>query len=175
VTDGAVPVTTWLPPVAGAPDDLLALLPAGYDELRALYAGLWETDFDPVTLELCRLRLATLVRSTADLATRDPRAVAAGLDEELVGDLPSWPSSSRFTDAQRAALAFTEQYVIDPQGFTDADAERMHRHFTPPQLATLTTAVATFDALARVRALLRADPATSTLPTRDATVGVTLA
>lgn len=172
MTEPVVPVRTWVP---GPGDDLLALLPAGQDELRSLYAGLWEADVDPVTLELCRLRLATLVRSDADLAAREPRAVGAGLDEAQVEALPGWPSSPHFTEAQRAALAFTEQFVIDPQGFTDADAARMHEHFTPPQLATLTTAVACFDALARVRAMLTVERDSSTsLPTRAATVAVTL-
>ncbi len=134
--------------------DVAALLPTGGDELRALYAALWDVGVDPLTLELCRLRMATLIGSTADLAMRQPEAVAAGLTEELVAALPAWPTSDQFTAAQRSALAFAEQFVIDAHGFTDADMAGMHDHFTEPQLAALTTAVATFDALARVRAAL---------------------
>jgi len=37
---------------------------------------------------------------------------------------------------------------------TDEQAAALHRVCTPGQLAALTTAVATFDALARVRAVL---------------------
>jgi hypothetical protein len=82
----AAPITTWLPGT-GADEDLLAQLTVGHDELRALYAGLFDAGVDPVTLDLCRLRLATLIGSRADLAVRDPRAVAAGLDDETVGAL----------------------------------------------------------------------------------------
>jgi alkylhydroperoxidase family enzyme len=133
---------------------VLAGLATGVPELAALYAELWDAGVDAVTLELCRLRMASLIGSTADLAAREPRAVAAGLTEDVVDALPSWPSSERFTDAQRAALGFAEQYVIDAHGFTDDDMARMHEHFTDPQLAALTTACATFDALARARTVL---------------------
>jgi alkylhydroperoxidase family enzyme len=169
-------LTTWLPPPADdAPaTDLLALLPAGYDELRALYAGLFDAGVDPVTLELCRLRMSAIIRSAADPGPRDPRAVAAGLDDELVSALPDWPTSELFSPARRAALGFAEQYVLDPHGFTDAEAAGMHEHFTPEQLATLTTAVATFDALTRVRALLTVDAGHTDLPVRRATFGAAL-
>lgn len=119
-------------------------LPVGLDELRSLYEGLWEAGVDRDTLELCRLRMASLIGTAAEPA----------VDAALVEALPSWPSSPLFTDAQRAAIGFAEQYVIDPHGFTDAVGERLQQHFTDEQLATLTIAVATFDALARARAVL---------------------
>jgi hypothetical protein len=170
-------VTTWLPSSAGAgtaTSDLLALLPAGHAELRALYDGLWDAGVDPVTLDLCRLRMSMLIIPGADPGPPDSRAVAAGLDDELLSDLAHWPTSDRFEAARRAAIGFAEQYVLDPHGFTDGDAAAMHEHFTPPQLATLTTAVATFDALARVRALLTVDADHTSLPVRRATFGADL-
>jgi hypothetical protein len=170
-------VTTWLPPGRGsgtAGSDLLALLPAGHDELCALYDGLWDAGVDPVTLELCRLRMAMLIAPGADPGPRDGRAVAAGLEDELVAELAHWPTSARFDAGRRAAIGFAEQYVLDPHGFTDADAAVMHQQFTPEQLATLTTAVATFDALARVRAVLTVDADHTDLPVRRAAFGVDL-
>jgi len=165
------PVTTWLP---GTDGDLFGLVPVAYAQLAALYADLWEADVDPVTLELCRLRVATLIGSAADLAVRDPRAVAAGLSDDMVDALASWTSSPLITDAQRAMLSFTEQYVLDAHGVTDADTAALHVHFTPTQLATLTTAVAVFDALARVRAILSVADGGSGLALWRASVGVAL-
>ncbi len=135
-------------PAEGA--ELRDLLPDAHRQLDVLYDGLWDAGVDPATLELCRLRIATLVGSAADLAARDPRA---GLDEALVAGLPAWPTSAMFTEAQRAALGFAEQFTLDAHGVTDAQAAELHRFYTPPQLATLTTAIAVFDALARVRAI----------------------
>lgn len=142
-------VTTWLPAEDGT--DPWELIPDAFAHLRALYAGLWDAGIDPVTLELCRLRIATLIGSAADLVAREPRA---SLDEALVVALPSWPTSVRFSDEQRAALGFAEQYTLDAHGVTDEQAAGLHRFFSSAQLTTLTMAIAVFDALARVRAIV---------------------
>ena len=52
-------------------------------------------------------------------------------------------------------LAFTEQYVLDAHGVTDELCAELNTHLPPPELAALTTAIATFEALARSRAALR--------------------
>ena len=58
------------PGPGGAAAEVLPGLPTGGAQLAALYAELWDAGVDPVTLELCRLRIATLIGSTADLAVR---------------------------------------------------------------------------------------------------------
>jgi alkylhydroperoxidase family enzyme len=140
--------TTWLP-VKGDPLDQI---PAVADQLRSLVARLWDAGVDPVTLELCRLRVASLVGAPTDEAFRSPLAMSDG----LVDALSDWPDHPRFSDARRAALDFAEQYVLDAHGVTDRQADQLREHFTPSQLATLTTAIAVFDALGRARAVLSA-------------------
>jgi len=81
----------------------------------------------------------------------DPRT---GLDAAVVDALPSWPTSPMFSDAQRAALGFAEQYTLDAHGVTDEQAADLHRFFSSTQLTTLTMAIAVFDALARMRAIV---------------------
>jgi alkylhydroperoxidase family enzyme len=144
-------LTTWLAVDDGT--DLWELIPEAFGHLRVLYTGLWDSGIDSVTLELCRLRIATLIGSAADLAARDPRA---DLDETLIDALPSWPTSVLFSDAQRAALGFAEQYTLDAHGVTDEQTAGMHRFFSSAQLTTLTMAIAVFDALARMRAIVTA-------------------
>ncbi|HEX4531529.1 MAG TPA: hypothetical protein VIA11_19225 [Acidimicrobiia bacterium] len=124
---------TWLPVGSDAaePVDVFALLPAGEEQLRRLVSAVWSADVDRATLELCRDRIDALITGTA----RPPA--------------PDQP-----TAAQRAAADFAEQFVLDPHGCTDEQMHALQDHFTPPQLATLTTAIAVFDALARVRAVL---------------------
>ena len=123
---------TWLPvaPAGDEPVDVFDLLTAGGDELRTLWDMVWTADVDHRTLELCRTRIATMVAGTPT------------------------PSSDAVTDAQRAAVAFAEQFVLDPHGCTDEQMLGLQDHYTPEQLATLTIAIAVFDALARVHAVL---------------------
>ncbi len=46
-------------------------------------------------------------------------------------------------------MAYAEQYALDPHGLRDADFVALHEHYTDAQLATLTLAIAMFDARAR--------------------------
>jgi AhpD family alkylhydroperoxidase len=161
--DAAAAFSTWLPVEEGT--DPFALLAAGGPELRTLVDAIFRSGIDPITLELCRLRIATLIGCRSQLDVHAPAAVAAGLDDATIADLAAWPTSPRYTDAQRQAIRFAEQFVLDPRGFTDHDSAGLEAQFTPAQLAALTVAVATFDALARVAAMLAAEPATTSSPT----------
>ena len=121
---------TWLPVEAGT--DVWDLIPEAGAALRALCASLFDAGVDAALLERCRARAESLVTGRG------------GGDDDAVDD------------ATAAALGFVEQYVLDPHGVTDAQALALHGFFSDEQLAALTTAVATFDALARVGAVLGA-------------------
>ncbi|HZQ86265.1 MAG TPA: hypothetical protein VFA83_15565 [Acidimicrobiales bacterium] len=123
--------STWLPLDAGA--EVLELLPGAGEALRALYRSLWESGVDPAVLSACQ---AAIESAIGTLRTDPPHAADA---------------------ATQAAVMFAEQYVVDAHGVTDAQAAALHEHFTDAQLAALTTAIATFDAIARVRAVLAAE------------------
>ncbi len=75
---------------------------------------------DPVTVELCRLRMATLNGSALDLSLRYEPAVAAGLTEEKVKALPNYSKSPLFTERERRCLEFAELYVIQSRLLTVA-------------------------------------------------------
>jgi alkylhydroperoxidase family enzyme len=108
--------------------------------------------------------LDRLMASTS-AADVDPRLIdrcGRHIAARLAGERT--PSDSGLSDAERAALAFAEQFVLDVRGFTDADDAALHEHFTDAQLATLTFAVATFDAIARVNAVLGTDTAGALVP-----------
>jgi alkylhydroperoxidase family enzyme len=144
-----------------APDDRLVwladagLAPVVFEQLVGLETAIWELGgLDPVLLELVRLRIAQLVQAPAELARRTPQAVAAGLDEATVAELSSWPTSPRFDERDRAVLGWTEQWVIDASEMTDADAERLTSALTESECATLSTALALFEALTRTRVAL---------------------
>jgi alkylhydroperoxidase family enzyme len=116
--------TTWLPglpevgPAASEWDRFVALCPNEFGALADLVVAAWD-EVDPVRLELCRVRMATLLGFTAEQQRRTERARAAGLTEEKVADLAAWPTSPRFDARERACLAIAEQFVIDANGVTD--------------------------------------------------------
>jgi alkylhydroperoxidase family enzyme len=149
---------TWLAKQAegDAPlDAVYGLLPEAYARHRALVDHIWRPGLiDPVVLELCRLRIAQLVRCDRELATRTPAAAAAGLTESKIAQLARWPSAPDYSAAERAALCFAEMYVIDPGSVTDEMTAAVNEHFTPPEIAVLTTGIAVFDAIARFQVAL---------------------
>ena len=116
--------TTWLPglpevgPGASEWDRFVALCPDEFGALADLVVAAWD-EVDPVLLELCRVRTATLLGFTSEQQRRTERARAAGLAEEQVADLAAWPASPRFGARERACLALAEQFVIDANGVTE--------------------------------------------------------
>jgi alkylhydroperoxidase family enzyme len=129
---------SWLPGHAtDSAEAVLALRPAAASRARELEAALYvEGRLDPTVVELVRDRVSQLLGVPG--ATFDARRP---LD-----------------DRERAALAFAEQYVLDPNGVTDAQAVELNGLFTEPELTALTFSVAVYDAMARVRLVLDLAP-----------------
>jgi alkylhydroperoxidase family enzyme len=153
---------TWLAetaPGATPLDRTFGLRSDAYARFRELYGGLWDPAvIDPRILELSRLRIATILGCDGERAVRFSDALDAGVTEDDVAALPAWPSSARFSPAERAAIAYAEQYVFDPHELTDDHFAALHEHLDEPAIATLSLAVAMFDALARFRLALGVEP-----------------
>jgi hypothetical protein len=117
------PVTVrWLEPLSPGDTDwdrFAASWPVPFGALADVVVAAWD-ETDPVLLELCRLRMATILAYAAEQTRRTARARAAGLDDAKVAELPSWPTSPRFSALERACLALAEQFVIDANGVTEA-------------------------------------------------------
>jgi alkylhydroperoxidase family enzyme len=136
-----------------------------YEPFRDFYTLFWTRRLlDPVVLELCRLRVAQLLGCESEQRVRYRAARDAGLTEEQVRLLADWPHAAAFTDAQRAALAFAEQFVIDPHGIGVEARDRVVDHFGLPGLVALCEVVAVFDGFDRFRIILDvAGPSTVTV------------
>lgn len=113
-------------------DPLAALDPHVTGTLEDLVQALDGVGLDPGLLELCAVRI-----------------------QQMVGGEPSAPGRMPRGDRESVVLAFTEQYVLDAHGVTDELCAELNAHLSPPELAALTTAIATFEALARSRAVLK--------------------
>lgn len=94
---------------------------AGTDTLTALddaYDAAWgATDAD--LLRICRDRMAMLRRDGATLAA---------LSDVELDELRRWPTSERYGPVERAALDFTEQYLIDVASVSDDQVAALRAH-----------------------------------------------
>ena len=138
------------------PAGVLAARPELVEHHATMLDGMWrDSGVPPVLLELARLRVAALLHDEAGSAARTPAAVAAGLDEELVAALPTWPTDPRCGPTERIALAVAEQFVMDPHGVTDAQVEVLRDALGDQRTVGFLIALALFDGFSRVSTVLR--------------------
>ena len=91
--------------------------------------------------ELCRLYVSRSVQCDYCGNQRSVKAAGAGMIEDDVKDLLNFEKSTRYSDKQKAALAYAEAIAwhLDTD---DAFWERMHAHFSEPELVELGCAIA---------------------------------
>ena len=107
------------------------------EDLDAVWHALWRQPHIPAaTLELCRLLLARRHQAEAELALRMPEA---RIPEDKIAALIAdrWASDPRFTEADRAALDFTDYFHVDSQSIPDEVADAVIRHFGENGLVAL--------------------------------------
>jgi alkylhydroperoxidase family enzyme len=138
-------------------DRMAQLRPEYGAALQAVETELWAQDvLDPVSLELCRLRIAQLLRCDEALAERTPAAVSAGLDEGMVDGLSRWATDDRFDARLRACLGYAEQLLIDAQGVTDEHAAAVIAAIGEGGFLVLTYGCGLFETTQRARLVLGA-------------------
>ncbi|MGH8892556.1 MAG: carboxymuconolactone decarboxylase family protein, partial [Actinomycetes bacterium] len=105
------------------------------------FADSWKAIFhsgvlDHSVKELCRVYISRSVKCEFCGNQRSIKATTAGLLEQQYDELLNFESSDRFDERQKAALAYTEAIAwrLDPD---DAFWERLHAHFTEPELVEL--------------------------------------
>jgi alkylhydroperoxidase family enzyme len=137
ITDGADRIST------------LKVLPGIAHSFDALYASLWtQQHLPPQILELCRLRLAQLHCCEVEMQRQD---CALAADQRAA--LSHWNTDERFSDAERACLAFTEVYAMDVQALTDELAQAVKDHFGDAGLVLLVEALGILDGMTRLSLL----------------------
>jgi alkylhydroperoxidase family enzyme len=121
--------------IGGTFEETLGLRPDLSEPYRDFVGLFWHRRLvDPAVLDLCRLRVAQLLRCA-----------------------PPVPDGTR-TDAEQAAIDFAEQFVIDPHGVDDVMRARLGEHFSPAEVVALTEALAVFDGFTRFRLALCEEP-----------------
>ena len=130
---------------------LARFAPEVRDVLGALHGELWQA-LDPAILELCRLRIASLQGDAVEAARPAPRAP---VDPRKAAAITRWPDSPLFSERERACLAFTEQFVGDVAGLTQADVDALLAHFPPGETQAFVSALLVLDQHQRLALGLR--------------------
>ncbi|HKC42877.1 MAG TPA: carboxymuconolactone decarboxylase family protein [Burkholderiales bacterium] len=105
------------------------------------FANSWRNIFkngvcDHAIKELCRLYVSRSVQCEYCGNQRSIQARAKGVIEDHVRDLLEFEKSTRFSDRQKAALAYAEA-ITWRLNTDDAFWERLNKHFTEPELVEL--------------------------------------
>jgi alkylhydroperoxidase family enzyme len=105
------------------------------------FANAWRDIFkngvcDHAIKELCRLYVSRSVQCDYCGNQRSIKAASAGVIEEDVKDLLNFEKSTRYSEPQKAALAYAEAITwrLDTD---DAFWARLHKHYTEPELVEL--------------------------------------
>jgi alkylhydroperoxidase family enzyme len=94
----------------------------------------------PALIELCRLRIAQIVRGS-DMAPISPsEAETAGVARAQLAELATWYTSDRFDAVERACLQLAEYYCYSAQSVTDEVVAEVSAHLTAEQVLALTNA-----------------------------------
>lgn len=109
------------------------------------FANAWNDVFrngvlDHAVKELCRVYVSRTVKCEYCGNQRSVKGAKEGLKEAHYDDLINFEKSVKYDGRQKAALAYAEAITwrIDTD---DAFWERMHRHFTEPELVELGCAI----------------------------------
>ena len=106
------------------------------------FANSWRDIFrngvlDHAIKELCRLYVSRSVQCEYCGNQRSVKATASGaLIEDHVMDLLNFEKSTNYNERQKAALAYAEA-IVWHLNTDDAFWDRMHRHFSEPELVEL--------------------------------------
>lgn len=139
---------------------VLAHQPVLAERFAALYGTFWQSDVVPARIkEIVRMRNARVTECGFCRKVRFDKAVNEGLGEETVEDITDhYAHSDRLTDAEKAALRFTDALIHDP-ALMDGDAQAaLQAHFTNEQIAELGMGVTLFLALAKALITLGLEP-----------------
>jgi len=109
------------------------------------FANAWRDLFkngvlDHPIKELCRLYISRSVQCDYCGNQRSVKAAGAGMIEDDVKDLLNFEKSTRYSERQKAALAYAEA-IAWKLPTDDAFWARLHRHFSEPELVELGCAI----------------------------------
>lgn len=118
---------------------------------QAVQEASLEAGIEPALYDLIKIRASQINGCAFCLDMHSQDATAAGEDERRIHTLSAWRETTFFTDAERAALALTEQITrINEFGVSDEVWAQAERQFDKAQLAVLVWAIVAINAWNRM-------------------------
>jgi alkylhydroperoxidase family enzyme len=118
-------------------DPLSQFAPEASTVIARLMGNLWGVT-DPELLELVQARISQLLRNES---VRQSEAVPSARRAALA----QWPTSPLFSDADRAALGFAEQFIMDVAGVSAEQRTSLGEHLEPAELGGFVMALYLLD------------------------------
>jgi AhpD family alkylhydroperoxidase len=138
--------------------DYTTIAPAAIRAVMGVEQYVRQSAIDKRLLELVKLRASYLngCAYCVDMHTKDARA--AGETEQRLYAVAVWRESPFYTDAERAALAWTEAVTeLGRGGVSDALVAETRAHFSDAELVDLTMAVVAINIWNRLAIAFGAD------------------
>ncbi|GAB3821766.1 carboxymuconolactone decarboxylase family protein [Kribbella italica] len=120
-------------------------------------AGIFAQSTLPKALqEILELRASQLNGCAFCVDMHTKEATAAGESQQRLHLVAVWREAIVFTDAERAALALTEEGTrLGPEGVSDETWAGVRKHFTDDELGTLVCLIALINAANRMNVIVR--------------------
>lgn len=117
----------------------------------------WKTKLSPRLREIAIVRIASAARYGYALQQHVPRiAVPDGVTLEECEALKDWRVSGKFSEAERAALAYVDAMIAGPE-VPDDVFDAMRKHYSEREVVELSVLVGTYIMHNRVFTALRVD------------------
>lgn len=110
---------------------------------------------DPVLRELGQTRAGYARGSQFVYSQHCKSCRSVGLSEAKIRDIPHWTISDRFSDVERAVLAYTDALVLEGGRVADAVFDVLKRHLSDEEILELTYVTALYEMHAVMSRALR--------------------
>lgn len=134
------------------------ILPEALKALYALHAASSQSGIPHSTLELVHLRASQINGCGFCVLMHSRDLQKSGESFDKIQSVAAWRESSKFTDAERAALALTEagtRLADTAEAVSDEVFAEAARHFSERELADLVLQIAQINLWNRINVLIR--------------------
>jgi hypothetical protein len=129
-------------------DVLSSLQPEATASLMQMTQSAWQAT-DPELLGLCRCLIVAMLEGKPPRPLTDP--AVPGLAADKVAALDDWVTAEVFSPIERAALAYTEQFVISVSAVSEEQVESLRTHLGDEKTYAFAAAVYVVEMTERLR------------------------